>query len=198
MLPEILTRNLFVLFAGTAVTKMSDDLGFYHLDKDDKFWWMLEYGSLTQGPVVSPQERKIIYDTFKTHALNDIYRQLFFEKKERLLTGWKIGLTDLNRRVVVEGIDHPDAAPTPEDVRKFVATVKKHQPRIVAFIAGLDVFESCFKPLYPAVNRKRGRQEVSIDGSEVWLLGPTSGRGKDNKALENVFEALGERVKALS
>lgn len=198
MLPEILARNLRVLFVGTAVTKMSDDLGFYHLEKDDKFWWMLEYGSLTDGPAVSPQERKIIYDTFKTHALNDIYRRLFFEKKERLLAERKIGLTDLNRRVVVETIDDREAAPTAEDVRKFVSTIGKHEPRIVAFVTGLEVFESCFKPLHPEAGRRRGRQEFSIGSSEIWLLGPTTGKGRDNKALETVFEALGERAAALS
>ena len=198
MLAEILTRNLRVLFAGTAVTKMSDDLGFYHLDKDDKFWWMLEYGSLTEGPVVSPQERKIILDTFKTHALNDIYRRLFFEKKERVLAGRRIGLTVVNRRVVVNTIDEAEAAPTHEDVRKFIATVNKIQPRIVALITGLDVFEASFTPLYPGVTRKRGKQEFSIGDSEVWLLGPTSGKGKDNRAQEDAFEALGKRVGAMA
>lgn len=196
MLPEILSRNLNVLFVGTTVPKVSDELGFYHMSPNNRFWWLLEYAGLTQGSVVTPQERKLIDDTFKTHALNDVYRRLFFEKKERILAERKIGLTDLNRRKVVSGEDDPDARPTPEDVRKFTAKVEKYRPAIVAFVTAPEVFEAAFRPLHPEANRKRGKQAFSIGGSEVWLMGATGGRVKDLDALEQVFEDLAARLRA--
>ena len=197
MLPEILNRNMRVLFTGTTVGKTSDELGFYYLGPNNKFWYLLEYAGLTAGPVVSDRERKLMVDTFKTNALNDIYRKLFFEKKERALVERRIGLTDLNRRIVVSSDDEPGAKPTPEDVRKFVAKVEKFKPAVVAFVTGMDVFEDCFTPLYPSAVRRRGRQEFAIGASEVWLLGSTSGRVKDLDALEDAFEALASRLNDL-
>lgn len=194
MLPEILNRNMRVLFAGTTVSKVSDELGFYYLGPNNRFWWLLEYAGLTQGSVVTPQERRLLSDTKNTGSLNEIYKQLFFEKKEKALAERRIGLTDLNRRKVMSSDDEPGAKPTPEDIRKFIAKVEKYRPQVVAFVTGPDVFESCFKPLYPSANRRRGKQDFSICGSEVWLMGSTSGRVKDTDALEQVFEDLAQRV----
>jgi len=195
MLPEILSRNLRVLFVGTTVSETSNDLGFYYLGPNNRFWGLLEYAGITPEPVVTPQERKILIDTFKTHALNDMYRKLFFEKKEAALAKHRIGLTDLNRRRVVSNDDDPAARPTPEDVKQFIRKVVKYQPRVVAFVAGLEVFEACFKPIYPSAGRIRGKQDFTIGESEVWLMGSPSGRVKDTEALEQVFEDLAERIK---
>ncbi|HLF13949.1 MAG TPA: mismatch-specific DNA-glycosylase [Bacteroidota bacterium] len=197
MLPEILTRNLRVLFVGTTVSEASNDLGFYYLGPNNRFWGLLEYAGITPVSVVTPQERKILLDTLKTHALTEMYKKLFFEKKEGVLAKHRIGLTDLNRRRVFSNDDEPDARPTTEDVRKFVLKVEKYQPQVVAFVSGTDVFENCFKPLYPAANRLRGKQDFTIGGSEVWLLGSTSGRAKDTEALEQVFEDIAERLGTL-
>jgi G:T/U-mismatch repair DNA glycosylase len=196
MLPEILNRNMRVLFVGTTVSKVSDELGFYYLGPGNKFWWLLEYAGLTKGSLVTQQERTLMLDTFKTHALNDTYRRLFFEKKERVLVERGFGLTDLNRRKVAGSDDEPGARPTPEDVRKFIAKVAKFKPAVVAFVTGLEIFEECFKPVYPAASRTRGKQEFTIEGSEVWLLGSTSGRVKDTDAIEQVFEDLAARVRS--
>jgi G:T/U-mismatch repair DNA glycosylase len=196
MLPEILNRNMRVLFVGTTVSKVSDELGFYYLGPNNKFWWLLEYAGLTKGSLVTPQERKLMLDTFKTNALNDTYRLLFFEKKERALVERGFGLTDLNRRKVSGSDDEAGAKPTPEDIRKFIAKVAKYKPAVIAFVTGLDVFEECFKPLYPAAGRTRGKQAFTIEGSEVWLLGSTSGRVRDADAIEQAFEDLAARVGA--
>jgi G:T/U-mismatch repair DNA glycosylase len=195
MLPEILTRNLRVLFVGTTVSEASNDLGFYYLGPNNRFWGLLEYAGITPEPVVTPQERKILMDTLKTHALNDMYKKLFFEKKEAVLAKYRIGLTDLNRRRVVSSDSDPAAKPTPDDIAKFIRKVEKYQPQVVAFVAGMEIFESCFKPLYPAANRERGKQGFLIGGSEVWLMGSPSGRVKDTEALEQVFEELADRIR---
>ncbi len=195
MLPEILARNLRVLFVGTTVAETSNELGFYYLGPNNRFWGLLEYAGITPVSVVTPQERKILLDTLKTHALTEVYKKLFFEKKEGVLAKHRIGLTDLNRRRVFSNDDEPDARPTPEDVRRFILKVEKFQPRVVAFVANLEVFENCFKPLYPSATRLRGKQDFTIGASEVWLLGSTSGRVKDSEALEQVFEDLEARIR---
>jgi len=198
MLPEILTRNLRVLFVGTTVSETSNDLGFYYLGPNNRFWGLLEYAGITPDSVITPQERKILVDTLKTHALNDMYKKLFFEKKEAVLAKYRIGLTDLNRRRIVSKDSDPAAKPTPDDIKKFIQKVERYQPQVVAFVAGMEVFESCFKPLFPVAGRQRGKQDFMIGGSEVWLMGSPSGRVKDTDALEEVFEDLADRIKAVS
>src|SRR3989304_9944407 len=111
MLPEILTRNLRVLFVGTTVSETSNELGFYYLGPNNRFWGLLEYAGIPPTSVVTPQERKILVDTLKTHALTEMYKKLFFEKKEAVLAKYRIGLTDLNHRRVFSNDDEPDARP---------------------------------------------------------------------------------------
>ncbi len=197
MLPEILTRNLRVLFVGTTVSQASSDLGFYYLGPNNRFWGLLEYAGITSGSIVTPHERKILVDTFKTQALSEMYKTLFFEKKEAELAKYRIGLTDLNRRRTFSSDDDPAAKPTADDMKKFITKVEKYRPQIVAFVAGLEIFEQCLKPLYPSATRTRGKQAFTIGGSEVWLLGSTSGRVKDTEALEQVFEELEARIKLI-
>ncbi len=197
MLPEILTRNQRVLFVGSTVSETSSELGFYYLGPNNRFWGLLEYAGITPASVVTPRERRILVDTFKTHALSEMYKKLFFEKKEAELAKYRIGLTDLNRRRAFSSDDEPGAKPTADDVTRFIRKVEKYEPRIVAFVTGLELFESSFKPLYPSANRSRGKQEFTIGGSEVWLLGSPGGRVKDTGALEQAFEDLEARIRTL-
>ena len=60
MLPEILARNLRVLFVGTTVAETSNELGFYYLGPNNRFWGLLEYAGITPVSVVTPQERRHI------------------------------------------------------------------------------------------------------------------------------------------
>ncbi len=197
MLNEILVHNLRVLFVGTSVTAISDELGFYYLTPKNRFWELLEYAGITPTMVISPSDRKALVDAKHTGVLNDLYKQFFFEKKESTLLKLHLGLTDLNRRLVVGNDDDAAAEPTTEDMRKFVKKVEKFRPKIIAFVTGADIFEKCLKPLYPSVNKQRGKQDFLIDASEVWLLGSTGGRVKDTDALEQVFEDLADRLKGL-
>jgi G:T/U-mismatch repair DNA glycosylase len=196
MLAEILISNLNVVFVGTTVSEVSDELGFYYLGPRNRFWEMLEYSGIVPGMVISASDRKVLADAKHTGVLTDMYKQFFFEKKETLLLKHRVGFTDLNRRRVVSSDDDPAAEPTAEDMQKFIKKVEKYKPKIVAFVTGLDIFEKCMKPLYPVATKSRGKQEFLIGTSEVWLLGSTSGRAKDTEALEQVFEDLAERVKS--
>jgi G:T/U-mismatch repair DNA glycosylase len=197
MLPEVLIQNLRVIFVGANVAEVSDELGFYYLGPKNRFWDMLEYAGISSAPIISPSDRKALVDAKHTGVLNDLYKQFFFEKKESALLKLRIGLTDLNRRLVVSHDDDPSAEPTIEDIRKFVKKVEKYRPNIVAFTIAPDVFEKWFKPLYPSASRERGRQAFMIGSSEIWLIGSTSGRIKDADALEQVFENLATRFSAL-
>lgn len=144
-----------------------------------------------------PSERKILVDAQKDRVLDEMYKKLFFEKKEAALLKHRIGLTDLNRRRVVSNDEDPAAKPTIDDIQKFVRKVEKYRPKVIAFVTKMEIFENCFRPLYPSVNRQRGKQDFLIGDSEVWLLGSTSGRVKDTGALEQVFEDLANRLSAL-
>ncbi len=197
MLKEILIQNLRVVFVGTSVAETSDELGFYYLGTKNRFWEMLEYAGISPTSVVSPSDRKALVDAKHTGVLNDVYKQFFFEKKEGALLKLRIGLTDLNRRLVVSNDDDPAAQPTMEDIQKFVKKVEKYKPKIVAFVTGIEVFENCFKRLHPSANRQRGKQDFMIGNSEVWLLGSTSGRVKDTDAIEQAFGDLADRLSVL-
>ena len=194
MLPEILVKNLRVVFVGTTVAETSDELGFYYLGSKNRFWEMLEYSRLTPSLIISSSDRKALVDAKRTGVLNDLYKQFFFEKKESALLKHRFGLTDLNRRLVVSNDDDPSAEPTADDIGKFVKKMEKYRPKIVAFLTGLEIFEKCFKQLYPSATRQRGKQDFLIGNSEVWLLGSTSGRVKDTDALEQVFDDLAARL----
>jgi len=197
MLPEILIQNLRILFVGTTVAEISDELGFYYLTPKNRFWEMLEYAGITPTMVISPSDRKALTDAKYTGVLNDLYKQFFFEKKESTLLKLRIGLTDLNRRLVVSNEDDKAAEPTTDDIQKFVKKIEKYKPKIVAFVTGVEIFERCFKRLYPSANRQRGKQDFLIGDSEVWLLGNTGGRVKDVDALEQGFGDLADRLTGL-
>ncbi|MBI5020975.1 MAG: hypothetical protein HZB59_06020 [Ignavibacteriales bacterium] len=197
MLKEILIQNLRVVFVGTTVAEISDELGFYYLTPKNRFWEMLEYANITSTIVISQSDRKALADAKNTGVLNDLYKQFFFEKKESTLLKHHIGLTDLNRRLVVSKDDDPSAEPTPDDIQKFIKKIEKYKPKIVAFVTSVEIFEKCFKKLYPSANRQRGKQDFMIGNSEVWLLGSTSGRVKDVDAMEQAFGHLADRLKSL-
>jgi G:T/U-mismatch repair DNA glycosylase len=197
MLPEILSQRMRVLFVGTAVSEISNDLGFRYLSTRNRFWPMLEYAGLTPTEVITPSERKVLDDARHEGVLTDVYKKFFFERKESMLLKARLGLTDLNRRRVYATEDDPEADPTPDDVRKLVARVEKYRPTIVAFVSKGETFERAMKPLYPAANGERGKQPFLLGASEVWLLGSANGRLKDTAAFEEAFDALAARLAEL-
>lgn len=197
MLPEILMQNLRVLFVGACVPEMSDDLGFYYLTTNNRFWSLLEYSGLTPAFVVSASERSVLGNAKKDGVLTDMYKQFFFEKKEGMLLKHRIGLTALNRRRVYAAEDDREALATGEDAEKLSEKVLKYKPKIVAFLMKPEQFERAFRGSAPPASKDRGKQSFRIGGAEVWLLGSTNGRGKDTEIMEELFEALAARVAEL-
>ena len=114
-----------------------------------------------------------------------------------LTFGLGIGLTDLNRRLVVSNDEDPKARPTQGDIQQFVKKVEKLKPKALGFVTSLDIFEDSFKPLYPEATKTRGEQAFKIHESHVWLLGSTSGRVKDADAREDVFDQFASFVSDL-
>src|SRR5438093_4934 len=141
MLPEILAQNLNILFVGTSISQTSDELGFYYLTPKNRFWEMLEYAALTPSLIISASDRKALVDAQHTGVLDQLYKQFFFEKKESQLSKQRIGLTDLNRRILVSKDDDPAGDPSPDDIQKFIRKVEKYRPRILAFATKVEVFE---------------------------------------------------------
>ena len=197
MLPEILERNLNVIFVGTTISEVSDELGFYYLGPNNRFWSLLAYAGITPTSLVSASERNVLVDASKEGVLSDMYKKLFFEKKEAELLKHRVGVTDFNRRRVVSKDDDPAAEPTKDDIEKFLTKAKKYRPKILAFVCSMGVFEKCLGHFHPSATRERGKQDFLVGDSEVWLVGSTSGRVKDTAALEQVFEDLEARLKEL-
>ena len=194
MISDILESKLNLFIVGTALTAESDSLGFYNLDTRDRIWYLLEYGGLTPTPIFTPAERKVLVNAKHGNVLNDMYKQLYFEKKQSALLKKRIGMTVLNRRRIAKDEEDPDAIPTEKDIKQFITKVTKFKPLVLAFITPVEIFENCFKPLYPLANRTRGKQEFTIGDSEVWLVGNTLGKTKDLEELEDLFDQICKRI----
>jgi G:T/U-mismatch repair DNA glycosylase len=199
MLPEIWEPNLTVVFVGSVVTTVSDSLGFYHLHQRDRFWELLEMNSITANRIMTPQECKALAEGHAKGSVSDPVRTMFLQKKTSQLLKLGIGLTDLNRRIVVENEKEKSARPTPDDVRELVVRAENLIPRLLAFVMAGDVFVGAFKSLFPAASDIPGRQQFRIGESEVWLLGSTIAtmRGEAREKQDDAFRELGERIVVL-
>jgi G:T/U-mismatch repair DNA glycosylase len=200
MLSEIVQPHLTVIFVGTVVTELSDTLGFYHLHPRDRFWELLAMGAITPGRVITAEESKALTEGHRSGNLTDPVRSFFIQKKMGQLLRLGIGMTDLNRRVLVASEKDPDVTPTDEDIRSFLNRVDELRPKILAFVTAADVFVDSFKGAYPGVTGTLGHQTCTIGGVEVWLLGSTSARprGEALALQEDAFFLLGERIEELT
>jgi len=199
VLPDIWEEGLSVVFVATAVDGVSAALGFRHMHPRSRFWDLLATGGLTDGPVMTKEERKALEKGHREGSLSDPVRSMFFMKKTSLLLRKGIGLTEVNRRVAAAGEKDRAAAPNDEDVRAFVGRVETMKPGVVAFVAPSEMVAAWFpaggaEPPAPA-----GPRTWKIGGAEVWVLGSVTGlvRGDAAAQQEDAFFALGERVTAL-
>ena len=198
MLPEIWQKDQTVVFVGTAVTELSERLGFYHLDPRNRFWELLELSAITPKRILTPEENKALATGHRDGSLSEPVRLMFIEKKTSQLLKLGIGLTCLNRRMVVGNEKDKSARPTAEDIGDFISKAKELSPKMLAFVTSPDIFVGSFIGSYPTAVVATGRQPFQIGTSEVWLLGSTSGspRGEALTRQEDDFFALGERVEA--
>jgi len=103
-LPDLLKKNIDVVFVGTAVTESSKNVGAYYATHGNKFYKIIQEIGLTETEI-NPQDYK---DLLK-HG---------------------IGLTDLvkNRTGLDNDLDESDF-----DVDAFKKKIKKFKPKIVCF-----------------------------------------------------------------
>jgi G:T/U-mismatch repair DNA glycosylase len=188
-----------LVLVGSAAVEPSDSLGFYHLHPRDRFWDMLEIGGVTPGRIISKPERKALAEGHARGNLSDPIRAMFVQKKTSQLIRLGIGITDLNRRVVIAAEKDKAARPTEDDIAGFVSRVAKLSPRILAFATLPEIFVFAFRSRFPAVTEAIGLQAFQIGTSEVWLLGSTITvlRGETLAAQEDAFFALGEKFATL-
>jgi G:T/U-mismatch repair DNA glycosylase len=199
MPPELWEPNLKLLFVAAVATEPSSGIGFFHLHPKDRFWGLLELNGITPKRVITVEERKALTEGQKQGSVSDPVRAFFIEKKTSQLLKLGIGLTDLNRRLVVENEKQKEARPVEGDIREFIARVEDLKPGIVAFVMQPEVFVGAFRGLFPAVTDTPGRQVFTIGGAEVWLLGSTVAliRGEALQRQDDAFFALGERLEGL-
>lgn len=199
MLPEIWEPDVTVLFVGTAIDELSDRLGFYYLNPRNRFWELLETGGITPERIITASERKALTEGHARGNLSDPIRTLFIEKKTSQLRRLKIGLTDLNRRILASNDKDKAAIPTAEDIHAFIGRVAILNPKIVGFIIRPEIFVDLFQSRYPGVTGTLGPQPFKIGNAEVWLLGSPGSvlRGEVLSKQEDAFFALGERITSL-
>ncbi len=194
MLPEIWEPHMKAVFVGGAVDGTSDILGFYHLHPRDRFWELAELGGITPKHFITEAERKALTEGHARGNLSDPIRLLFIQKKASRLREMGIGLTALNRRVIVEGEKDKGGRPTGEDVEGLSAAARQLAPDILAFVMGEELFREAFRGAGAP-----GLQPFRIGDAEVWYLGSAEKRlrGDALTQQEDAYFALGERIAAL-
>ena len=199
MLQDLWEENQIVVFVGNVVTELSETLGFHYLQPRNRFWELLEQSGITPTRIITRQERKALAEGHRDGNLSEPVRLVFIEKKTSQLRRLGIGLTDLNRRVVVADEKDKAAVPTDDDIRKFITRVEKLRPKIVAFVTTPEVFTASFEGRHPEITVEPGPEPFTIGSSEVWFLGSTSAkpRGEAIEKQDDAFFALGEKVDAL-
>jgi G:T/U-mismatch repair DNA glycosylase len=196
MLPEIWAVQMNVVFVGPAVTALSEKLGFRHLELRDRFWELLALGSFTPKRLITREEAKALADGHRTGSLSDPVRLMFIEKKTSQLLKSGVGLTELNRSVVVASEKDKSAIPTEEDVRSFLEKARQLRPATLAFVTSPEVFVDALKSLHPDASETLGQQPFTIGSSNVWLLGSTTGSTRKEVVArqEDLFFELGEKA----
>lgn len=199
MLSDIWESGSTVVFVQSAVTELSERLGFYHLHPKDRFWELLVVGGITPKYIITTSERKALSDGQRNGSLSDPVRGMFTQKKTDQLVRLGIGLTALNRRVIAVDEKDRSAKPTPDDIAAFVEKVGKLTPKVLAFVTTIEMFVDLFKDRSPGLTDSFGPKSFKIVGAEVWLLGATTAvlRGAGLTSQEDAFFALGERIQAL-
>ncbi len=199
MIREIWEPDMTVVFVSSAVLEQSEKLGFSHMHPRDRFWDLLELGGITPKKVVTAQERKALWEGVTGGSLSDPVRLMFIEKKTSQLIRSGVGITQLNRKVVVPNEKDRSAMPEDDDIRQFMTKLETLRPRVVAFATSPEVFVQAFGGRCPGLTATPGLQQVRIAGSETWLLGSTTAqlRGASLTAQEDLFFSLGERISFL-
>ncbi len=146
-LPDLLRPDLDLVFAGINPSLHSARIGHYYGHPGNGFWPALSASGLTPGPVTPDDDR-------------------------RLPAACGIGFTDVVKRVVTDSSTVSDRelrAATPAFRRRIAYA----RTRALCFTT-----TRAFALLFPGVREAGawGRQPVTLEGAEVWVMPSTSGR----------------------
>jgi TDG/mug DNA glycosylase family protein len=155
-LPDLLRPGLDLVFVGINPGERSAQVGHYYAHPGNGFWPALSASPLVQ---LSP--------TLPTVA----GWPATFEDDRRLLA-LGIGFTDVVKRVVTDSSTLSDAE-LRASLPAFRRRIAYARPRAVCFTTTRG-----FGALFPRTRTAKtwGRQPVSLEGAEVWVMPSTSGR----------------------
>ncbi len=148
MLKDVLTKNLDVVFCGTAKGKVSAALGYYYAGPGNQFYSILHKAGFTPEQLLP----------------SDCYE----------INRYKVGLTDLVQNQSGNDNEIDDIS---YDVVGFIERIKKYQPRIIAFNGkkaaafALGFQDKTNKVAY-------GLQSLKVGSAVVFVLPSTSGSAR--------------------
>ena len=165
-LPDLLRPGLDVVFVGINPGEQSARAAHYYAHPGNGFWPALTSSPLVDRPLTPEDDRTLPL----THG---------------------IGFTDVVKRVVTDSTrvtaqELRDAAPA------FNSRIAYASPRAVCFTS-----TRAFDLLFPKVRAANGwgRQPVTIQGAQAWVMPSTSGRAIRHR--HHVHRVLGELAAAL-
>lgn len=148
MLKDVLTKNLDIVFCGTAKGETSARLGYYYAGSGNKFYGILHKAGFTPIKL----EPSNCYDINK----------------------YKIGLTDLVHNESGNDIDINDSS---YDVEGFIKKVKLYQPKFVGFNSKKAAsFVLGYRGVTSLVDY--GLSNQTIGKTKIFVLPSTSGSAR--------------------
>ncbi len=154
-LPDLLVSGLDLVFVGINPGERSAQRGHYYAHPGNAFWRVLSASPLVDLDV-TPEDDAVLH-----------------EAPERGIGPFRIGLTDVVKRVLTDSTGITDAE-LRASVPAFRARIAAARPRAVCFTTTRG-----FTAIYPRAWRSRawGRQDVpALEGAEVWVMPSPSGR----------------------
>jgi TDG/mug DNA glycosylase family protein len=166
-LPDLLQPELDLVFAGINPGEQSARAAHYYAHPGNGFWPALTASPLVDRPLTPEDDRSL--------PLTDC-----------------IGFTDVVKRVVTDSTDV-----TADELRASAPAFRRRiayaSPRAVCFIN-----TRAFDVLFPKIRAANGwgRQPVTIEGAQVWVMPSTSGRAMSYR--DHVHRVLRELAAELA
>jgi TDG/mug DNA glycosylase family protein len=152
-LPDLLRPGLDLVFVGINPGEVSARRRHYYAHPGNAFWPALSASGLVPCPVGPEDDRS-------------------------LPSRYRIGMTDVVKRVVTDSSSVTDAE-LRAAVPAFRGRIAYAHPRAVCFTTTRGL-HACFPGVRTAA--QWGRQPVTLEGAEVWLMPSTSGRAAAHRA----------------
>lgn len=166
-LPDLLAPALDVVFVGINPGEQSARAGHYYAHPGNGFWPALSASPLVDRTLTSEDDRSLPLDE-------------------------RIGFTDVVKRVVTDSTEV-----TTEELRAsapaFRSRIAYASPRAVCFTS-----TRAFDLLFPKIRAAGhwGRQPVSLEGAQAWVMPSTSGRAMRHR--DHVHRVLRELAAELA